>query len=128
MIKINLKRVAGDFGFEATDASGHVLKMDTSTESGGVDFGIRPMQVLLMGMGGCSGIDIVMILQKQRQTIVDFSMHIEQIVRDKKISYMDAVLQYCKENFIEPEDVAKRPVGTNEDVAKHPVCTNKSSK
>jgi KaiC/GvpD/RAD55 family RecA-like ATPase len=37
----------------------------------------------------------------------DFSMHIEQIVRDKKISYMDAVLQYCKENFIEPEDVAK---------------------
>ena len=77
MIKINLKRTAGDFGFEATDASGHVLKMDTSTESGGVDFGIRPMQVLLMGMGGCSGIDIVMILQKQRQTIVDFSMHIE---------------------------------------------------
>ena len=37
----------------------------------------------------------------------DFSMHIEQIVRDKKISYMEAVLQYCKENFIEPEDVAK---------------------
>ena len=37
----------------------------------------------------------------------DFSMHIEQIVRDKKISYMDAVLQYCKENFIEPQDVAK---------------------
>lgn len=37
----------------------------------------------------------------------DFSMHIEQIVRDKKITYMDAVLQYCKENFIEPEDVAK---------------------
>jgi putative redox protein len=77
MIKINLKRVAGDFGFEAVDDSGHVLKMDTSVQSGGVDFGIRPMQVLLMGMGGCSGIDIVMILQKQRQQIVDFSMKIE---------------------------------------------------
>ena len=77
MIKINLNRVAGDFGFEAIDASGHVLKMDTSAESGGQDFGIRPMQVLLMGMGGCSGIDIVMILQKQRQTIENFSMKIE---------------------------------------------------
>ena len=77
MIKISLNRVAGDFGFEAIDASGHVLKMDTSAESGGVDFGIRPMQVLLMGMGGCSGIDIVMILQKQRQTIENFSMKIE---------------------------------------------------
>ncbi len=77
MIKINLNRVAGDFGFEAIDASGHVLKMDTSAESGGQDFGIRPMQVLLMGMGGCSAIDIVMILQKQRQTIENFSMKIE---------------------------------------------------
>ena len=37
----------------------------------------------------------------------DFSMYIESIVRDKRISYMDAVLQYCKENFIEPSDVAK---------------------
>ena len=37
----------------------------------------------------------------------DFSLHIEQLVRDKKISHMDAILQYCKENFIEPEDIAK---------------------
>lgn len=37
----------------------------------------------------------------------DFSMYIESIVRDKHISYMDAILQYCKENFIEPSDVAK---------------------
>ena len=77
MIKISLNRVAGDFGFEAIDTSGHILKMDTSAESGGEDFGIRPMQVLLMGMGGCSGIDIVMILKKQRQTIENFSMKIE---------------------------------------------------
>jgi len=77
MVEINLNRVAGDFGFEATDANGHTLKMDTSTESGGVDFGIRPMQVLLMGMGGCSAIDIVMILKKQRQTVDKFSMKIE---------------------------------------------------
>lgn len=37
----------------------------------------------------------------------DFSLHIEELVRDKRISYMDAILQYCKENFIEPQDVAK---------------------
>ena len=77
MIEINVNRKEGDFGFEAIDANGHSLKMDTSPESGGVNFGIRPMQVLLMGMGGCSGIDIVMILKKQRQTIENFSMKIE---------------------------------------------------
>lgn len=34
-------------------------------------------------------------------------MYIEQIVRDKNISYMEAVLEYCRENFIEPADIAK---------------------
>ena len=77
MIEINVNRKKGDFGFEAVDTNGHTIKMDTSPESGGVGYGIRPMQVLLMGMGGCSGIDIVMILKKQRQNVEDFSMKIE---------------------------------------------------
>ena len=76
MIEINLQRVNGDFGFEAKDANGHTVHMDTSDESGGTNFGIRPMQMLLMGLGGCSAIDIVMILKKQRQTIEDFSIKI----------------------------------------------------
>jgi len=76
MIEINLHRAAGDFGFEATDANGHMVKMDSSDESGGNNFGVRPMQMLLMGLGGCSAIDIVMILKKQRQTIEDFSIKI----------------------------------------------------
>jgi hypothetical protein len=37
----------------------------------------------------------------------DFSLHIEQIVSTSNINYMDAVLEYCKENYLEPEDVAK---------------------
>ncbi len=76
MIEINLRRVNGDFGFEASDANGHTVKMDSSDESGGANFGIRPMQMLLMGLGGCSAIDVVMILKKQRQTIDDFSIKI----------------------------------------------------
>lgn len=76
MIEINLHRVQGDFGFEAKDANGHTVHMDTSDESGGSNFGVRPMQMLLMGLGGCSAIDIVMILKKQRQTIDDFAIKI----------------------------------------------------
>jgi hypothetical protein len=37
----------------------------------------------------------------------EFSLHIEKVVKDKRISHMDAVLYYCKENFIEPEDIKK---------------------
>jgi putative redox protein len=77
MINIELNRVQGDFGFEARDANGHMVKMDSSPESGGENFGVRPMQMLLMGLGGCSGIDIVSILKKQRQQVDGFKMHIE---------------------------------------------------
>lgn len=77
MVKINLNRVEGDFGFEATDANGHIVRIDSSPETGGTNFGARPMQLLLMGLGGCSGIDIVSILKKQRQDVQNFSMSLE---------------------------------------------------
>jgi putative redox protein len=74
MSKIELSRVKGDFGFEATDEQGHILRMDSSPESGGWDFGARPMQTLLMGLGGCSAIDVIAILKKQRQQVTDYKM------------------------------------------------------
>lgn len=77
MGKIVMHRVKGDFGFEAKDMHGHKVQMDTSDETGGENFGIRPMQMLLMGLGGCSAIDIVTILKKQRQQIDDFKIEIE---------------------------------------------------
>jgi putative redox protein len=77
MARIELSRVEGDFGFEARDAAGNTARMDSSPETGGQDFGIRPMQMLLMGLGGCSGIDIVSILKKQRQTVDDLRMIID---------------------------------------------------
>jgi putative redox protein len=74
MPKIELSRVKGDFGFEATDENGHTARMDSSPESGGWDFGVRPMQMLLMGLGGCSAIDVITILKKQRQEVIDYKM------------------------------------------------------
>ncbi|MEZ2336755.1 OsmC family protein [Mucilaginibacter sp. RCC_168] len=72
--RIELKRVHGDFGFEAVDANGHTVKMDSSPESGGDNFGVRPMQILLMGLAGCSAIDVISILKKQRQDVTDYKM------------------------------------------------------
>ena len=74
MYKIELSRVKGDFGIEAIDENGHTAKMDSSPESGGWDFGVRPMQMLLMGLGGCSAIDVITILKKQRQEVIDYKM------------------------------------------------------
>jgi putative redox protein len=77
MIHIEVNRVHGDYGFEAKDDNGHTVRLDTSPETGGENFGVRPMQMLLMGLGGCSGIDIISILKKQRQHVEGFSMYID---------------------------------------------------
>ena len=47
------------------------------------------------------------ILQNMFDNSKEFSLHIEKVVKEKRISHMDAVLYYCKENFIEPEDIKK---------------------
>jgi putative redox protein len=109
MAKIEIKRVKGDFGFEATDSFGHRVTMDTSEETGGNNFGVRPMQMLLMGLGGCSAIDIVTILKKQRQQIEDFKIEIDgEREQGKEPSLWKNVrIKYFLYGKIEPEK-AKR--------------------
>ncbi len=77
MVTVKINRVGGDFGFEAEDVNGHIVRLDTSDETGGINFGFRPMQSLLAGLGGCSGIDIISILKKQRLVVEEFSMKIK---------------------------------------------------
>src|SRR5437763_7791709 len=77
MPTIKLSREHGDFGFVATDENGHSIKMDSSPESGGHNFGVRPMQMLLMGLAGCSAIDVISILKKQRQEVKDYKMTVK---------------------------------------------------
>lgn len=55
--------------FEAQSESGHRLMMDTAAELGGQDSGPRPMEVVLMGTGGCTSVDVVHILKKARQQV-----------------------------------------------------------
>jgi putative redox protein len=77
MVTVELERVDGDYGFKAKDSNGHFIQTDTSIENGGSNFGVRPMQAVLMAMGSCSAIDIVSILKKQRQVLESFSIKIE---------------------------------------------------
>ena len=74
MNKVVLERTNGDFGFEAKDENGHILKTDTSNETGGDNYGFRPMQLLLSAIGSCSAIDTISILTKQKQIIGQFNI------------------------------------------------------
>ena len=57
--------------------SGHAVVMDASPDVGGRDLGARPMEMVLMGAGGCSAIDVVHILRKARQDLVDCVVEVE---------------------------------------------------
>jgi putative redox protein len=109
MPKIELVRVSGDYGFEASDEYGHTIKMDTSPESGGQNFGVRPMQMLLMGLAGCSAIDVISILKKQRQEVLDYRMN---VVGDREAGvepslWQDITIEFHLKGNID-EDKAKR--------------------
>ncbi|NQD36903.1 OsmC family protein [Permianibacter sp. IMCC34836] len=60
-----------DLSFVAESASGHSLLLSAGASSGGRDSAVTPMEMVLMGVGGCSSIDVVMILKKARQDITD---------------------------------------------------------
>jgi len=55
--------------FVGESASGHAVVMDGPPEFGGRDLGVRPMEMLILGMGGCSSFDVVSILKKSRQKV-----------------------------------------------------------
>lgn len=74
MIKIELSRLNDGFHMEAKNADGSTVHIDASPDIGGQNLGMRPMQLLLAAMGGCSAIDIISILKKQRQDLQDLKV------------------------------------------------------
>ena len=66
-----------DATFVGESGSGHAVVMDGPPDSGGRNLGIRPMEMLLIGMGGCTAFDVVLILRKARQPVTDCVVEIE---------------------------------------------------
>ena len=73
---VDLVRVDDAFHFAATGASSVTLNIDGAADIGGHNAGARPMELLLMGLAGCSAIDVIMILNKQKQVIDDFQIQV----------------------------------------------------
>jgi putative redox protein len=75
LLKANLAE--GDFGMDIVDADGHLLRLDIPVAQGGNGTGFRPMQTILAALIGCSAVDVVSILKKQKQTLVNLSVEID---------------------------------------------------
>lgn len=75
-MKITLNRINDDYLFECTNSVGNSILLDNLSASENSK-GVSPMESLLMAVAGCSGIDMVSILKKQRQEITDFKAEVE---------------------------------------------------
>ena len=82
--------------FSGKASSGHTLTMDADQESGGHNAGFRPMELLLVGFGGCSGMDAISILRKKRQQVTGLEINVRgektdsypKIYREVHIEYV----------------------------------------
>ena len=70
MLKVSA-RWNGGFKFDGWDSEDRPMKMDASAGSGGEGDGFRPVELPLMGLAGCTGMDTIEILQKMRQSVRD---------------------------------------------------------
>jgi putative redox protein len=76
-----------DATFVGESGSGHAVVMDGPPESGGRNLGVRPMEMVLLGVGGCTSFDVVHILKKQRQAVTDCvaELQAERAATDPKV-------------------------------------------
>lgn len=98
---------SGGMAFVAHADSGHGVVMDGSPDIGGHNLGARPMEMVLMGLGGCSSIDVLMILQKSRQDVRSCRVEIsaERAEQDPKV-FSEIHLQF----FVSGKDLDPRRV------------------
>lgn len=74
-MKISLNRINDDYLFECVNSAGNKILLDNTSQEGAK--GVSPMEAMLMAVAGCSGIDLVSILKKQRQNITSFTAEVE---------------------------------------------------
>ena len=73
--------------FLGESGSGHAVVMDGAPESGGRNLGCRPMEMMLLGLGGCTAFDVVMILEKSREKVTrcEVALEAERAGEDPKV-------------------------------------------
>ena len=85
----------GRMSFEGSSDSGFVQKMDTDGAVGGDNGAARPMEFIALGLAGCTGMDVISILQKKKQAVTDFQVQVHAQRADKHPQVISsAVIEY----------------------------------
>lgn len=75
-VKVDVNWLGDGYRFEAGNEQGGLIRIDGNTNAGGLESGMSPMQMLLAGAAGCSAIDVISILEKQRQDLKSLTVDV----------------------------------------------------
>jgi putative redox protein len=103
-MEIELNLLNDAFHFEAKNEQGNAISIDASPAIGGENKGPRPMELLIMGLGGCSGIDVLSILRKQKinPTFFKIKLHAEREKDAVPSLFTDIVLEFIFNKEVDP--------------------------
>lgn len=106
--------------FVATDSMGHSIVMDASKQVGGEGSGFSPLELLLVALGGCTGIDIVDIMQKQRENVEDLDI----VVSGKRAEEPPRVYTRIHVNYrIKGKDIEEKKVQRAIELSEDKYCS-----
>ena len=95
--------------FDGVAESGFHVNMDTSVDNGGSDQGVRPMELVLIALGGCTSMDVISILAKKRQEVTAFEIRLHgDRAQEHPHVYTDITLEYVVTgHHVDPAAVAR---------------------
>jgi putative redox protein len=95
--------------FEVEAGSGHHVTLDAAEHGGGHNEGFRPMEMLLVGLAGCTGMDVISILRKKRQDVTGYEVHVTGVrAEDHPMVFVEITVEHIVSGHrIQPEAVAR---------------------
>jgi putative redox protein len=95
--------------FDAESGSGHHVTLDAAEHGGGQNAGFRPMELLLVGLAGCTGMDVISILRKKREPVTGYEVHVRGVrAEEHPMVFVEITVEHeVFGHHIQPEAVAR---------------------
>src|SRR5450756_334545 len=102
-------KLATGMRFEVEAGSGHHVTLDAAEHDGGHNEGFRPMELLLVGLAGCTGMDVISIMRKKRQDVTAYEVHITGVrAEEHPMVFVEITVEHIVTgHHIQPEAVAR---------------------
>ena len=109
-------KLAAGMRFEGEAGTGHRVVLDAAESSGGHNAGFRPMELLLVGLAGCTGMDVISLLRKQRQEVTGYEVHVQGIrAETHPMVFEDITVEHIITGHHLQHEAVKRAIALSEE-------------